>query len=66
MPTLQTYFSQILSKLKHTQLQRTPDLYVLNWKLPYDVKLFMRQSRQQQFAEFQFVWFVLCQWNDSI
>ena len=41
MPTLQTYFSQILSKLKHTPLQRMPDLYILNWKLPYDVKLFM-------------------------
>jgi hypothetical protein len=41
MPTLKTYFSQIMS-----------DLYILNWKSSYDIMLFMRQSRQQYFMEF--------------
>jgi hypothetical protein len=52
MPTLHTYFSYILSKLKRTPRQRTPDLYVLNLKSIYDFMLFMWQSRQQHFAEF--------------
>jgi hypothetical protein len=40
-PTLQTYFSYILSKLKRTRNQMTSDLYVLNWKSSYDVMLLM-------------------------
>jgi hypothetical protein len=51
-PTLQTYFSYILSKLKRTQNQMTSDLYVLNWKSSYDVMLLMYQRRQQHFVEF--------------
>ena len=51
-PTLQTYFSYILSKLKRTRNQMTSDLYVLNWKSSYDVMLLMYQRRQQDFAEF--------------
>jgi hypothetical protein len=50
-PTLQTYFSYILSKLKRTRNQMTSDLYVLNWKSSYDVMLLMYQRRQQHFAE---------------
>ena len=46
-PTLQTYFSYILSKLKRTRNQMTSDLYVLNWKSSYDVMLLMYQRRQQ-------------------
>ena len=52
MPTLQTYFSYILLKLKRTRNQMTSDLYVLNWKSSYDVILLMYQRRQQYFAEF--------------
>ena len=51
-PTLQTYFSHILSKLKCTRNQMTSDLYVLNWKSSYDIMLLMYQRRQQYFAEF--------------
>ena len=51
-PTLKTYFSYILSKLKRTRNQMTSDLYVLNWKSSYDVMLLMYQRRQQHFAEF--------------
>ena len=51
-PTLQTYFSYILSKLKRTWNQMTSDLYVLNWTSSYDVMLFMYQRCQQHFAEF--------------
>ena len=51
-PTLQTYISYILSKLKRTRNQMTSDLYVLNWKSSYDVMLLMYQRRQQDFAEF--------------
>ena len=51
-PTLQTYFSYILSKLKRTPSQMTSDLYVLNWKSSYDVMLLMFQRRQQYFAGF--------------
>ena len=36
----------------------TPDLYVLNWKSSYDVMVLMFQSRQQHFAEFEFVRFL--------
>jgi hypothetical protein len=50
MPILQTYLSYILSKLKRTRSQMTPDLYVLNWKSSYDVMLLMCQSRQQHFG----------------
>ena len=57
-PTLQTYFSYILSKLKCTRNQMTSDLYVLNWMSSYDVMLLMYQRRQQHFAEFKFVWFL--------
>jgi len=42
---LQSYISSILSKLKRTPRQRTPDLYVLSWKSSYDVMLSMCQSR---------------------
>jgi hypothetical protein len=52
MPTMQTYFSYILSKLKRTRNQMTSDLYVLNWKSSYDVMLLMYQRRRQHFAEF--------------
>jgi len=38
--------------LKRTQNQKMSDLYVLNWKSSYDVKLSMCQSRQQHFTEF--------------
>jgi hypothetical protein len=41
MPTLQIYFSLILSKLKRKPQQRMPDLDVLNWMSSYDVMLFM-------------------------
>ena len=49
MPTLKTYFSQILSKLKRTRSQITSDLYILHWKSSYDVMLFMCQSRSTIF-----------------
>ena len=58
MPTLPIYFSIFLSKLKRTLCQRTPDLYVLNWKSSYDVMLFMCQRRQKHFTEFWLVWFL--------
>jgi hypothetical protein len=48
MPTLQTYFSHILSKLKRTRNQMKSDLFVLNWKSSYDVMLLMYQRRQQR------------------
>jgi hypothetical protein len=51
-PTLQTYFSYILSTLKRTRNQMMSDLYVLNWKSSYDViMLLMYQRRQQYFTE---------------
>ena len=49
MPTLKTYFSEILSKLKRTRSQITSDLYILNWRSSYDVTLFMCQSRSTIF-----------------
>ena len=49
---------KFLSKLKSTRSQMMPFLYVLNWKFSYDVMLLMCQSRQQDFAEFQFVRFL--------
>ena len=49
MPTLKTYFSEILSKLKPTRSQITSALYILNWKSSYDVTLFMCQSRSTIF-----------------
>jgi len=49
MPTLKTYFSSILSKLKRTRSQITSDLYILNGKSSYDVTLFMCQSRSTIF-----------------
>ena len=49
MPTLKTYFSYILSKLKRTRSQITSDLYILNWKSSYDVMLSMCQSRSTIF-----------------
>jgi hypothetical protein len=51
MPTLQIYFSLILSKLKRKPQQRMPDLDVLNWMSSYDVMLFMWQNGQQHFME---------------
>ena len=51
MPTLKTYFSKVLSKLKRTRRQITSDLYILNWKSSYDVTLFMCQSRSTLFPE---------------
>ena len=49
MPPLKTYFSYILSKLKRTRSQITPDLYILNWKSSYDVTVFRCQSRSTIF-----------------
>ena len=40
------------------EAKKRQDLYVLNWKSPHDVMLFMCQSRQQYFAEFKFAWFL--------
>ena len=51
MPTLQIYFSLILSKLKRKPQQRMPDLDVLNWMSSYDVMLFMWQNGQKHFME---------------
>ena len=51
MPTLQTYLSEILTKLKHTQNRKTSHPYVLNWRSSYDV-VFMCQSRHLHFVEF--------------
>jgi len=52
---LQTYFSEMLSKLKRTRSQKMFDLYILSWQSSYDVMFFMCESRQQHFTEFVFV-----------
>jgi hypothetical protein len=54
MSTLKTYFSSILSKLKHPRSQITSDLYNLNWKSSYDVTLFMCQNRSTIFHGINF------------
>jgi hypothetical protein len=52
LPTLQTYFSLKIIKIKAYTKPKKSDLYVLNWKSSYDVMLFKCQSRPQHFAEF--------------
>ena len=38
--------------MRHTESQKSQDLYVLNWKSSYDVMLFTCQNCQQHFTEF--------------